>query len=110
MIQLGYSRHVRPSADTFVILEASSIVTPPKPGSQAITCGSDVAILRPDMLGYTSSSDQKKPWTSVDEAILTAPYDYLVKQPGKDIRSKLIGAFNVWLKAPLEKVATIMTG
>lgn len=32
------------------------------------------------------------------ESILTEPYDYITQVPGKDVRGKLIYAFNKWLK------------
>jgi geranylgeranyl diphosphate synthase type 3 len=32
--------------------------------------------------------------------ILLEPYSYLLTTPGKEIRSALIDAFNVWLKVP----------
>jgi geranylgeranyl diphosphate synthase, type III len=31
------------------------------------------------------------------------PYEYLVKNPGKDFRSQLIAAFDQWLQVPLDK-------
>ncbi|RPB23054.1 geranylgeranyl pyrophosphate synthase, partial [Terfezia boudieri ATCC MYA-4762] len=39
--------------------------------------------------------------------ILLDPYEYLLKVPGKDIRSLLITAFNVWLKVPPESLKAI---
>ncbi|KAJ3326277.1 geranylgeranyl pyrophosphate synthetase [Boothiomyces sp. JEL0866] len=38
---------------------------------------------------------------------LLAPYEYLVENPGKDFRSKLIAAFNLWLQVPPEKLEQI---
>ncbi|KAJ3273001.1 geranylgeranyl pyrophosphate synthetase [Terramyces sp. JEL0728] len=38
---------------------------------------------------------------------LLAPYEYLVENPGKDFRSKLIAAFNLWLHVPPEKLDQI---
>ncbi|CAG8651576.1 7016_t:CDS:2, partial [Cetraspora pellucida] len=45
---------------------------------------------------------------SVDE-ILLEPYNYLLSNPGKDIRGKLIDAFDHWLKVPKDKLSTITT-
>jgi hypothetical protein len=50
----------------------------------------------------------QQPWTSAEETILNAPYDYLSQQPGKNTRSKLIFALNTWHKAPLDKVEVIV--
>ena len=44
---------------------------------------------------------------AADEAVLIEPYLYITQVPGKDIRSKLIQAFNVWLKVPEDKLAII---
>ncbi|KAF7180588.1 hypothetical protein CNMCM7691_009879 [Aspergillus felis] len=38
------------------------------------------------------------------EQIITAPIDYLLSLPGKDIRSRLIDAFNEWLNVPPDKL------
>jgi geranylgeranyl diphosphate synthase type 3 len=35
------------------------------------------------------------------------PYEYLFAQPGKDIRSQLIAAFNEWLEVPAESLEVI---
>ncbi|EDQ91858.1 uncharacterized protein MONBRDRAFT_35977 [Monosiga brevicollis MX1] len=39
--------------------------------------------------------------------VLEEPYRYVTQKPGKDIRSKLINAFNAWLKVPDDKLAII---
>jgi geranylgeranyl diphosphate synthase type 3 len=39
--------------------------------------------------------------------IVLGPYDYLFSQPGKDIRSQMIAAFNEWLRVPEESLAVI---
>ncbi|KAL1953442.1 hypothetical protein VTO42DRAFT_2820 [Malbranchea cinnamomea] len=46
-------------------------------------------------------------WSSEKEGILLGPYDYLVHQPGKDIRRQLIEAFNRWLQVPGESLEII---
>jgi hypothetical protein len=52
--------------------------------------------------------DEKTPtWTAEKERILLGPFDYLYGHPGKDIRSQLIAAFNVWLKVPDSSLAII---
>jgi geranylgeranyl diphosphate synthase type 3 len=44
---------------------------------------------------------------SEEEQILQEPYHYITQVPGKDIRSKLINAFNLWLEVPEEHLDTI---
>lgn len=39
--------------------------------------------------------------------MLMEPYDHLASRPGKEIRSQMIDAFNVWLKVPDEKIKII---
>ncbi|ORY98923.1 geranylgeranyl pyrophosphate synthase [Syncephalastrum racemosum] len=39
--------------------------------------------------------------------ILLEPYRYLCDHPGKDVRSKLIDAFNIWLNVPHEALQVI---
>ncbi|WEW56648.1 geranylgeranyl pyrophosphate synthetase [Emydomyces testavorans] len=46
-------------------------------------------------------------WSTPKEKILLGPYDYMVHQPGKDIRRQLIAAFNRWLQVPEESLAII---
>lgn len=36
-------------------------------------------------------------WSKEHEQILMEPYAYLTSTPGKEIRTKLIEAFNLWL-------------
>ncbi|RQM07389.1 hypothetical protein DH86_00003119 [Scytalidium sp. 3C] len=49
----------------------------------------------------------RKSWPSDKDKILLGPYDYLFAQPGKDIRSQLIAAFNEWLDVPTESLQAI---
>ncbi|KAF4628197.1 hypothetical protein G7Y89_g9955 [Cudoniella acicularis] len=55
-----------------------------------------------DMAFYGKSS-----WSPQKEQILIGPYEYLFAQPGKDIRSQLIAAFNEWLEVPAESLEII---
>ncbi|KAI8141596.1 geranylgeranyl pyrophosphate synthase [Fennellomyces sp. T-0311] len=41
------------------------------------------------------------------EQILLEPYEYLIANPGKDVRSKMIEAFNVWLQVPADDLLVI---
>ncbi|CAG8558362.1 10444_t:CDS:2 [Funneliformis mosseae] len=47
------------------------------------------------------------PWTQEKEEFLLEPYNYLLAHPGKEIRSKLIDAFDHWLKVPKDKLTII---
>ncbi|KAF5353052.1 hypothetical protein D9758_008790 [Tetrapyrgos nigripes] len=42
----------------------------------------------------------ESPWTSQDEAAVLEPFTFLTEDPGKDIRGRLIEAFNLWLHVP----------
>ncbi|OJD21572.1 hypothetical protein ACJ73_07089 [Blastomyces percursus] len=46
-------------------------------------------------------------WSPEKEKILLGPYDYIVQQPGKDIRKQFITAFNRWLHVPEDSIAII---
>ena len=67
----------------------------------------------PDGLGNPPSTldngvlDLHATWSSEKEKILLGPYDYMLGHPGKDIRSQLVAAFNIWLKVPDESLAII---
>jgi len=39
--------------------------------------------------------------------ILRAPIDYLLTIPGKDVRGKMMNAFNQWLQLPEEKLEIV---
>lgn len=45
--------------------------------------------------------------TRTSEDIILEPYTYLLSHPGKDIRTKLISAFDLWLKVPKEVLEVI---
>jgi geranylgeranyl diphosphate synthase, type III len=46
-------------------------------------------------------------WSSAKEKIILGPYDYMDSNPGKDIRSALIAAFNVILNVPESSLGSI---
>lgn len=52
------------------------------------------------------SSTSTEP-SSVQEKILLEPYSYVLKVPGKQVREKLIQAFNFWLRIPEDKLSVI---
>jgi hypothetical protein len=41
------------------------------------------------------------------QKVLLRPYQYLASRPGKEMRSQMIDAFNIWLKVPEEKIGVI---
>ncbi|KAF3909756.1 Dimethylallyltranstransferase [Arthrobotrys entomopaga] len=49
----------------------------------------------------------QRPWSETKERAVCAPYDYLSSLPGKDIRTQLIEAFNIYLRVPDESLGTI---
>ena len=55
--------------------------------------------------------DIKVPYSNSNKTaqddILLEPFTYLLRKKGKDIRPKLLKAFNIWLKVPDEKVKLI---
>ncbi len=46
-------------------------------------------------------------WTAEKEKIILGPYDYMDSNPGKDIRSALIAAFNAFLHVPQSSLDSI---
>ncbi|KAL2264705.1 hypothetical protein VTJ83DRAFT_7215 [Remersonia thermophila] len=49
----------------------------------------------------------RRPWSQEKERVLTAPYDYLNGNPGKDFRSSLVRAFDAWLEVPHDSLEVI---
>ncbi|KAF5331475.1 hypothetical protein D9758_015489 [Tetrapyrgos nigripes] len=47
------------------------------------------------------------PWTPENEAAVLEPYTFLTSNPGKDMRGRLIEAFNLWLKVPEAELTVI---
>lgn len=56
------------------------------------------------MLSHLSSQPA---WPADKENAVLEPYTYLDANPGKEVRTKLIEAFNVWLKVPARKLDAI---
>lgn len=50
---------------------------------------------------------ESRHWPEAKEKVLMGPYDYMESHPGKDIRSQLVAAFNIWLKVPRESLDVI---
>jgi geranylgeranyl diphosphate synthase type 3 len=65
----------------------------------------------------TNSEDNSSPMVEDDSGleakrkIITGPFDYLRAVPGKNVRGRLIGAFNLWLDVPpasLDVIANVV--
>ena len=56
---------------------------------------------------YTCSWPLDKRYNSSLWQALLEPYNYIGDVPGKEIRTRLIEAFNVWLQVPEDRLATI---
>ncbi|KAF9483315.1 terpenoid synthase [Pholiota conissans] len=46
-------------------------------------------------------------WTANNEQAILEPFKYITSNPGKEIRGKLIEAFNIWLNVPTDKLQVI---
>lgn len=53
------------------------------------------------------SLSQEPQWSSRNESDLLEPFTYTAASPGKEIRGKLIEAFNQWLQVPPEELTVI---
>ncbi|KAK4131142.1 geranylgeranyl pyrophosphate synthetase, partial [Trichocladium antarcticum] len=49
----------------------------------------------------------RRKWSEEKDKVLTGPFDYLNGHPGKDFRSALVKAFDVWLEVPAESLEVI---
>ncbi|KLO15127.1 terpenoid synthase [Schizopora paradoxa] len=50
---------------------------------------------------------QQPSWSPANETALLEPFTYITANPGKEIRSRMIAAFNQWLQVPPAKLAVI---
>ena len=62
---------------------------------------------QPKSMHHESRTGDGTTWSTEKEKILLGPYDYLFDQPGKDVRTQLITAFNMWLRVPEESLKII---
>ncbi|PWN21969.1 terpenoid synthase [Microstroma glucosiphilum] len=56
---------------------------------------------------HLSSHPPGSMWSTSSERSLLEPYAYLASRPGKEIRSKLIDAFNFWLQVPERRLRRV---
>ncbi|KAK8073458.1 geranyl geranyl pyrophosphate synthase [Apiospora phragmitis] len=61
----------------------------------------------PASVGLSGSATSQAEPAGSSEKILRAPIDYLLTIPGKDVRGKMMDAFNQWLQIPEEKLEII---
>jgi Polyprenyl synthetase len=47
-------------------------------------------------------------WSIEKEKIILGPFDYLLEHPGKNVRTRLLLAFNKWLQVPVARMETII--
>lgn len=59
----------------------------------------------PLSLGLLGQAEPNNP--TVDHPALLEPYNYIADSGGKEIRTKLIEAFNLWLDVPESDLSTI---
>lgn len=81
----------------------------PIPHSSAIpgvAAGSDAPPPPPPAVDEMPKGDGSG-WTPEKERIVLGPYEYIVQNPGKDMRKQLIEAFNAWLEVPKERLDII---
>lgn len=60
-----------------------------------------------DIRRYLAENPPSSLWSQSNEESLLEPYTYLASRPGKEIRSKLIDAFNYWLQVPDEHLSRV---
>lgn len=49
----------------------------------------------------------EKTWSAQNEEVILEPFTFITSNPGKEIRGKLIEAFNTWLNVPADKLLVI---
>ena len=80
----------------------------PSSSKRLHSASSSISPPGPDPLPFGDDAvSGKKTWSQEKEKILLGPYEYMLNQPGKDIRKQLIAAFNAWLQVPEESLAII---
>ncbi|KAF8608149.1 terpenoid synthase [Ceratobasidium sp. AG-I] len=62
---------------------------------------------QPDYDNILPLLSQPPPWRPESESSILEPFTYITANPGKDMRSRLIEAFNCWLKVPQKELGII---
>ena len=81
----------------------SNIVNSEATAVTAMSCEADINSSR----GGGTDIPYSKTNSKEQDNILLEPYAYLMLNPGKNIRTKLVKAFNVWLNVPEKKAEEI---
>ncbi|KAK5116144.1 hypothetical protein LTR62_008470 [Meristemomyces frigidus] len=76
--------------------------TLPREGNTTVTSIASAVVSNND-----ATAVQPETWSLENEKIVLGPYEYLRKQPGKDLRTLFIAAFNEWLLVPPAKLERI---
>ncbi|PWN29020.1 terpenoid synthase [Jaminaea rosea] len=90
---------------------SSSALPPPSPLVASSSPSSSQQPWYASIRSHLSHTSPATHWTPASERSLLEPYSYLCSRPGKSIRSKLIDAFNIWLRVPehrLQKVRKVV--
>ncbi|KAF6746807.1 farnesyltranstransferase [Ephemerocybe angulata] len=61
----------------------------------------------PDYENLLETLSKDHEWPAENEAAILEPFTFITTNPGKDIRTKLIDAFNDWLHVPSDKLQVI---
>ncbi|KAF7377699.1 hypothetical protein MSAN_00192900 [Mycena sanguinolenta] len=56
---------------------------------------------------FLARLSSKSSWSPQDESAVLEPFSYITSNPGKDIRTQLMAAFNSWLNVPEAKLKVI---
>ncbi|KAL2847545.1 isoprenoid synthase domain-containing protein [Aspergillus pseudoustus] len=75
--------------------------SPPLPNGHSVTPNGKIAV------AATNGAETQHQHKSKEEEIISAPVHYITTLPGKDIRGKLISAFNEWFQIPDEQLEII---
>ncbi|BFZ61652.1 geranylgeranyl pyrophosphate synthetase [Saitoella coloradoensis] len=77
-------------------------------GSRGCENVEDEEDVSPPLSFYANiAQESRRPWSPQSESIVMEPYTYLDSHPGKDIRSLLMSAFNIWLQVPTPALSII---
>ncbi|KAJ3080941.1 geranylgeranyl pyrophosphate synthetase, partial [Physocladia obscura] len=66
-----------------------------------------IASILPETQSFAANNTDLETWRAAQQRILLEPFVYLTQQRGKEIRSKLISAFDFWLRVPPAKLKVI---
>ncbi|KAL9020011.1 MAG: hypothetical protein Q9185_002750 [Variospora sp. 1 TL-2023] len=97
---------VKPVSTTNPVLspvpESDWLSSNKKPNGHFLSTTSDASDPPPPPSNSSDHDPAAMPndWPSQKEQIILGPFDYMMSNPGKDVRKHLISAFNAWLQVP----------